>query len=576
MNNKNQISRKGKSVRFNSNRNNTNEYTTIDDENDNNDYDGDDRKMRANRGKSEILNRNNNHQSKRQQKRRPNTDDDDDDLDDDDNYEHGDNNDVDDEYDNNLKYKTDDDDDINNDTDIAPGSVITEHSTILNLKRKRRLKRDGLDTTDIIDNTDNDHIHTDDKNTSLIYEGIAIEPFNMNNEQNDGTGYFDGDTYVFRRDNPNDGGEPDAWLDQLNNEQNDTNDDENNDTSMKDNTIRYKNQNTKKRQQEYADDDDNDDNENDNYNKKKQRLQTKYYDNWPIEKLYSTIIPLLSNDNETVLQAIVRYGNILKQHRRTTRNNTIMGQHTTINSSPNEMSSIATNINDKQNTAKSSIDVLTDLSNVLLLRGIVEIYQKTKSDLQKLVPDQESNVNDYNDAIAFASQVVETVSNQQNETNITTRHSSSTSSTGNKIQWIYYGSQDQQIHGPYTTQQMIGWISAGYFRGPAAVHVRTVQYTSNNSNNTNHPSSIDDNNSTQILQQQSKETSMQDDLLSDLLDDDDDDNNAIKTDSNDYKTDSKQIDTNNASSSNEGAITSSTPIYGDWIISDKVDFTQYI
>ena len=41
-----------------------------------------------------------------------------------------------------------------------------------------------------------------------------IEPFNLKSEREDGEGYFDGDTYVFRRGKGDE--EEDAWLDNLN------------------------------------------------------------------------------------------------------------------------------------------------------------------------------------------------------------------------------------------------------------------------------------------------------------------------------------------------------------------------
>ena len=40
------------------------------------------------------------------------------------------------------------------------------------------------------------------------------------------------------------------------------------------------------------------------------------------------------------------------------------------------------------------------------------------------------------------------------------------------VQWEYRGNQDNFIHGPYTTQQMLEWTKAGYFVGAAAVDIR--------------------------------------------------------------------------------------------------------
>ena len=43
------------------------------------------------------------------------------------------------------------------------------------------------------------------------------------------------------------------------------------------------------------------------------------------------------------------------------------------------------------------------------------------------------------------------------------------------VQWEYLGNQDGQIHGPYSSNEMLGWIRAGYFAGPTALQVRTIQ-----------------------------------------------------------------------------------------------------
>ena len=41
-----------------------------------------------------------------------------------------------------------------------------------------------------------------DDSTSLATDGIQIEPFHMKREESDGAGYFDGDTYVWRKHDP--------------------------------------------------------------------------------------------------------------------------------------------------------------------------------------------------------------------------------------------------------------------------------------------------------------------------------------------------------------------------------------
>eukprot|EP00985_Skeletonema_marinoi_P024174 scaffold16655_cov71-Skeletonema_marinoi.AAC.1 len=40
--------------------------------------------------------------------------------------------------------------------------------------------------------------------------------------------------------------------------------------------------------------------------------------------------------------------------------------------------------------------------------------------------------------------------------------------------WEYRGNEDEAIHGPYTSKQMMEWTSCGYFVGDSAVDIRRV------------------------------------------------------------------------------------------------------
>jgi CD2 antigen cytoplasmic tail-binding protein 2 len=102
-------------------------------------------------------------------------------------------------------------------------------------------------------------------------------------------------------------------------------------------------------------------------------------------------------------------------------------------------------------------------SSALLLHGDVDIYQKTRKDIMDMVPDQPD---------AAPAQ-----------------------EPGPVVQWEYKGNQDGEIHGPYSTQEMLGWTQAGYFVGEQAVQIRTVRTGS------------------------ASEASTQEELLSDLMDD---------------------------------------------------------
>jgi hypothetical protein len=141
--------------------------------------------------------------------------------------------------------------------------------------------------------------------------------------------------------------------------------------------------------------------------------------------------------------------------------------------------------------AQDSLNDLTEAANALLLKGKIDVYQYTRSDIKKLLPEKQPP--------------------------------QSSSSTGGVVQWEYQGNEDAQIHGPFSTQQMLGWVQAGYFVGPSAVKVRTVKTASS-------------------------EKSMGDDLLADLMEDTQDDKK-------------EQLST--------------AQERGEWTISDKVDFANY-
>ena len=353
----------------------------------------------------------------------------------------------------------DDDDEIADQN--ADGIVTSEHE-LLAAKRQRRLQREHhVDDDDDDDEVDTNHI---DQQTSLATEGVAIEPFHMNNEANDGTGYFDGDTYVFRKRMDNE--EPDAWLESLDDQQKQQsteNEEENGD-----------------RKPVAKQDDDNEEEED----------QKNSMDNLTPEELYAAIIPLVS-DTETIMQAIARYGNLLKQNRQRAK------MMAAAQGNQQSQATISSSSSAAANMAQSSLDQLTEAASALLLQGHVDIYQKTRTDIIALLPSQSVNGQ-------------------------TTR-----SNEGDKkpiVKWEYQGSEDGKTHGPYTTQEMLGWIQAGYFRGPSAVKIRTVQ---------------------------EKPQSLQDDLLADLMEDDDENDDAPKPSGD------------------------AEMVYGEWMSSDEVDFSQY-
>lgn len=285
--------------------------------------------------------------------------------------------------------KDDDDDD----------SGLPSESELLHAKRDRKLKREvGEDDGDDIETT------RVDNTTSLLQDKdgsseIPVDPFNMNAERSDGTGFFDGDTYVFRKRGEQE--EPDAWLESM---------DETKEVAKP----------------------------------RPAAAQSKggEMDNWSRHQLYAKILPLVG-EKETVLQALVRYGNLIKRQEKS-----------------------------GSGVAKASLNDLTEASNALLLQGDVDIYQQTRQDMEKLLP--KSNADE-----ATTPKPV--------------------------VQWEYKGNQDGEIHGPYTTPQMLSWTQAGYFVGDQAVQIRTVR-----------------------PQGSEPPKSAKEELLSDLMDDSDNDDEANK------------------------------------------------
>lgn len=342
-----------------------------------------------------------------------------------------------------------------NEGDDDAGNVVVTEKELLLAKTKRRSKREGVEDSEDDEDVNETHI---DQTTSLASEGIAIEPFNMDKEQSDGTGYFDGDTYVFRK--RTDEEEPDAWLESL---QQDGKGDQN---------SHYKG---KRR-----DDDGNSSDSGSEDQVNAEMEDQKKMDNWSKDDLYDTIIPLVS-DTETIMEAIIRYGALLKR---------APGKNTTTSSSSETMKA-----------AKESLDTLTEVSNALLLQGQVDIYQMTRNQLLASTSRRSAN-----EALAAAAPA--------------------SNSSGNKqvVMWEYQGSQDGQVHGLYSTKDMLNWINAGYFVGSSAVKTRYVM-------------------------EREVEKTTQDDLLNDLESDDEQD----ATESTNKK----------------------ETVRGEWMQSDRIDFTIY-
>jgi CD2 antigen cytoplasmic tail-binding protein 2 len=358
----------------------------------------------------------------------------------------------------------DDDDEEEEEEEEMDGSDDPFQSGRARSRVKKRSRRHHDDDED-----DDDGPTEISKQTSLEVEGIAIEPFHMKNESTDGTGYFDGDTYVFRKAPVED--EPDAWLDQLGQDEAAPASKDGSSTVYDPTKIKAKSIHPAR----------------------------KNMDDLSETDLYAKIHPHLGNDDETIMEAISRYGGLLKAESEKARQ-----------------------------IAKLAFDDLTEAASAMMLRGNINIYQMKRS--QMMTP------------LSPRSLIGSTAAASTNNA------FASSSSSSSVVQWEYKGSADGQIHGPYTTQKMLSWVQAGYFVGSAAVQVRSIETTQALSSSS--PAAV-----------KPADVSIKDDLLSDLMDDDDGEKASPIT------TDDKQQPTND-----EGSST----IWGEWQMSDQVDFEKYL
>ena len=199
------------------------------------------------------------------------------------------------------------------DDDSAPDADDQYHQ-VASARRERRLhKNDDDDDDDAVEST------IIDTQTSLqAEEGVEIEPFHMKHEETDGSGYFEGDTYVFRS-NIDDGGEADAWLDGIDSVQ----------------PVQHRRQ------------------------PKPTAAATSHrnLDGWSTEELVQTILPHLSSSStsstETILQAISRYSHLSK----------------------------SASTDRAKNLANDAFLDLTEAASALMLQGKTNIYQQTRQAL---------------------------------------------------------------------------------------------------------------------------------------------------------------------------------------------------
>lgn len=348
--------------------------------------------------------------------------------------------------------------------------------------------RDDDDEEDVNAESYKHEVGTDSKFSLAHDQDVAIEPFHMRNEREDGTGYFDGDTYVFRRQQ-RDGEEEDAWADALNVEgdHNNNNNADNNDNNNRNSGMGAYKDGSKRVQG-------GEEEEKPRYLSQKQKIE-----------ICRSLVELLSSDTETVVRALRRHNQHLKLDGRRRKSAWKKKRESKMDDPMNQvdMSNGVPVISIGEQTAKAKISQLTELADALLVNGFHDIYDTTKMGIESYMKNIGGQVTSKQSTSYFGSEVSsnDTSTQDKEEMKKLDEHA---------IQWEYKGNEDGLIHGPYTTEQMMSWRSAGFFVGTQAVDIRISKRRESSPSN--------------------DEKVEVDDLMADL---EDDDENEDKDDSND-------------------------------------------
>lgn len=367
--------------------------------------------------------------------------------------------------------------------------VAGDETTILfeddaSSKKQKKKKRGMFDGEEEIDEQYS-LLHDDDataggvsnENSEKEHDDTScpIEPFNMTSEREDGMGYFEGDTYVFRRGKGEE--EEDAWLDQLKEQQSDS-------QNAQEDAFR----NIEKGS------------ESANKSQTKKSKVFDQLDQLTQEQVYDLIVPLLATENETVIQALGRYGNIIKREAKQRKQ--MLRKQKQNEQSGNEIDQV-------ESSSTKALNQLTELSNLCMMKfDDNSIYDRDRQYFTKFLAASDELEAKKRKRSYFSSELGSentSVDNNQKRSRIQNSENSTTEEVKREVQWEYRGNEDNAIHGPYSTQQMMEWIKAGYFVGAMAVDVRIVKSEE-----------------TPIVDAKSKEEVV-DDLLGDLEDSDNED-----------------------------------------------------
>jgi len=372
-----------------------------------------------------------------------------------------------------------------------------------------------------------------------------VEPFNLTAEREDGAGFFDGDTYVFRKRHVE--GEEDAWMDDLDQSGGGGTNSTETTTTTKvrpmDGTIPYSRRATTKDRGGAS-------------SSGLEAAMTK-------EQIYEKFLPLLATDSETVIQALGRYGTILKMEQKQKKRNhkSNSTSQTTTNTTQNTSSSSSSS------SSHMAFDQLTELSNFCMMNfeDGGNIYERSKEYFRTFLGhttkrkqptttsyfNNNNNDNNTETTTSATDEAQQTTSKRTKVDDASKGDDNVHTNTETVVQWEYRGNQDNAIHGPYSTQQMVDWIGAGYFLGDMAVDVRRQVRTDTDKQQVLVATTTTEGGKEEVVHQQTKEDVI-DDLLGDLDDDDDDDDDDDET---------------------EGTVLANSD---EWMRSDVVNFSSYL
>jgi len=197
------------------------------------------------------------------------------------------------------------------------------------------------------------------------------------------------------------------------------------------------------------------------------------------EQIYEEVIPFLATNQETILQALGRYGNIIKRENKVKKKR----------SKTNNQKSIE---DCKISEARKSFDRLTELANFCMMHFSDggDIYEQTKENFSTLLKNTANSKKKKLDYFTEntseeqpATKRTKVISGKASTTSAdalndledledledlgeelqASQSTSKSNSVGNDL-WYYVDQQDN-TQGPFADVQMRQWLDAGYFKG---------------------------------------------------------------------------------------------------------------